>query len=131
MTGREGIWQYRIGGVLCAFAGLFGAAGVGGAALAAHGGENRLVAIAAALSLVHAPALVALAATVRLAPRLIALAGLGIVAGVALFSGDLATRYFTGERLFANAAPSGGMILIAAWLVVAVAGSIVALRRKD
>nr|WP_304363818.1 DUF423 domain-containing protein [Jiella sp. LLJ827] len=110
---------------------MLGAAGVGGAALAAHGGENRLVAIAAALALVHAPALVALAALVLHAPRLIGLAGFGIVVGVALFSGDLATRYFTGDRLFTNAAPSGGMILIAAWLLLAVTGCVIALRRKD
>ena len=45
----------------------------------------------------------------------------GWVLGAALFSGDLALRAFTGHRLFAMAAPTGGVILIAAWLALAVA----------
>jgi uncharacterized membrane protein YgdD (TMEM256/DUF423 family) len=43
------------------------------------------------------------------------------VLGAALFSGDIALRAFAGHRLFAMAAPSGGVILIAAWLAMAVA----------
>jgi uncharacterized membrane protein YgdD (TMEM256/DUF423 family) len=50
---------------------------------------------------------------------LVALAGW--VIGAALFSGDLALRAFAGHRLFAMAAPSGGFILIAAWLALAAA----------
>jgi uncharacterized membrane protein YgdD (TMEM256/DUF423 family) len=47
------------------------------------------------------------------------------VLGATLFSGDIALRALAGHRLFAMAAPSGGMILIAAWL--ALAGAAVAL----
>lgn len=108
--------------LLIVFSGLFGAAGVAGAALAAHGGDTRLVAIAAAIALVHAPALLALAALRPVMPRLAALAGVLIIVGTMLFSGDLAARVVWGERLFANAAPLGGMILIGAWLVTAIAG---------
>jgi uncharacterized membrane protein YgdD (TMEM256/DUF423 family) len=52
---------------------------------------------------------------------LLILALAGWVLGAALFSGDLALRAFTGHRLFAMAAPAGGIILIAAWLALAAA----------
>src|ERR1039458_6872918 len=58
---------------------------------------------------------------------LIALAGL--VLGDSLFSCDVALRAVAGYRLFAMAAPTGGTILIAAWLAIAVA-NIVALVRN-
>lgn len=101
-------------------AGLFGALGVSGAALAAHGGDNRFIAIAAAIALVHAPALLALAAMPRDLLRLRTVSGLLLVLGTVLFSGDLAARTFLGDRLFENAAPAGGMILIGGWLLVIV-----------
>jgi len=43
------------------------------------------------------------------------------VLGAVLFSGDIALRAFAGHRLFPFAAPSGGFILIAAWLALAAA----------
>ena len=46
-----------------------------------------------------------------------------------LFSGDLAARIAWGERLFANAAPLGGTLLIAGWLSVGAAGIGLAIRR--
>lgn len=115
---------------LVGFAGLFGAAGVAGAAVAAHGGGNaQLAATAAAIALVHAPSLLGLAAFVSRMPRLAPLSGLLIILGTLLFSGDLAARIVWGVRLFANAAPIGGTLLIAGWLVVAVAGIVLAIRR--
>ncbi|HEX2018613.1 MAG TPA: DUF423 domain-containing protein [Aurantimonas sp.] len=108
--------------LLILFAGLFGAAGVAGAAMAAHGGEVRLVATAAAIALVHAPALLALAALRPHLRRWADAGGLVMIAGVLLFSGDLATRVLLGDRLFANAAPIGGGLLIAAWLIVTASG---------
>ncbi|MCW7543167.1 DUF423 domain-containing protein [Aurantimonas litoralis] len=112
------------------FAGLFGAAGVAGAAVAAHGGGNaQLAATAAAIALVHAPSLLGLAAFVSRMPRLAPLSGLLIIVGTLLFSGDLAARIGWGERLFANAAPLGGTLLIAGWLFVAAAGVGLAMRR--
>jgi uncharacterized membrane protein YgdD (TMEM256/DUF423 family) len=50
------------------------------------------------------------------------------VLGAALFSGDIAMRAFAAHRLFPMAAPSGGFILIAAWLALA-AAAIVGLSR--
>ncbi len=44
------------------------------------------------------------------------------VLGGVLFSGDIAMRAFLGHRLFAMAAPSGGVILIIGWLALAAAG---------
>jgi uncharacterized membrane protein YgdD (TMEM256/DUF423 family) len=38
-----------------------------------------------------------------------------------LFSGNIALRAFAGQRLFAMAAPSGGIILTLGWLALAVA----------
>jgi uncharacterized membrane protein YgdD (TMEM256/DUF423 family) len=46
---------------------------------------------------------------------------IGWVVGAALFSGDLALRAFAGHRLFAFAAPAGGIVLIAAWLALVAA----------
>ncbi|WP_062219409.1 DUF423 domain-containing protein [Aureimonas sp. D3] len=102
------------------FAGLFGAAGTGGAAYAAHGGgDASLAAIAAAIAFVHAPALLALGlGGERL--RGAAWPIFGMIIGVVLFSGDLAMRVATGDRLFFNAAPTGGSILILSWLLVSV-----------
>lgn len=112
--------------VLILAAGLSGAAGVAFAALAAHGtGEARLMASAAEIALVHAPSLLGLAALPEGALRFRLAAGLLLAAGVILFSGDLAARFFNGGRLFVDAAPTGGTLLIIGWLVVA-AGAIAA-----
>ena len=121
-----------LSGLFIVFAGLFGAAGVAGAALAAHVAEgDRLVAIAASMALIHAPALLGLAAILARAPRLLGLAGAAMMVGVVLFSGDLAMRASTGASLFANAAPTGGTMLIAGWLLTALAGVAAMFRRQD
>ncbi|MEH6718047.1 MAG: DUF423 domain-containing protein [Aurantimonas endophytica] len=114
--------------LLVLFAGLFGAAGVAGAALAAHGGDVRLVATAAAIALVHAPALLGLAALRPFLGRWADTGGLVMIVGTLLFSGDLAARVVLGDRLFANAAPIGGGLLIAAWSIAALSGLVQALR---
>ncbi|HZS64129.1 MAG TPA: hypothetical protein VFA53_06495 [Xanthobacteraceae bacterium] len=38
-----------------------------------------------------------------------------------MFSADVALRAFVGHRLFPMAAPAGGIILLAGWLIVAAA----------
>ena len=116
--------------VLIIAAGLFGMLGVGGAAVAAHGGDDRFVAIAAAIALVHAPVFLALAALPRDLLRWRAASGLLLIAGTLLFSGDLAARRFLGDRLFENAAPAGGMILIGGWLLVVLGAVLAAARHK-
>jgi len=98
-----------------ALAGLLGAAGVATAAAANHGGDPNL-AIAANFLLFHAPALIGLSLVPR--SRLVTLAGYVLVAGLAVFCGDLAVRSLTGNALFPMAAPTGGGGLILGWLLV-------------
>ena len=101
-------------------AGLCGALGTAGAAVAAHGGDPRLVGTAAAVALVHAPAFLALGllAPGRIAFPIVPILLLGI--GTVLFSGDLAVRAFLAGRLFPSAAPMGGMLLMLGWLSIIV-----------
>lgn len=98
--------------------GLMGAVGIGLSAAASHVDDPRGLAAAATVCLANAPALIALHAargTLRLAP----LAALVIAIGAILFTGDMLLRHFQGIRLFAMAAPTGGVTMILGWLVVA------------
>lgn len=107
--------------VLVFLGGLAGAAGVALSAAAAHSGGGNM-ATAASFLLMHAPALLALSliATSRIARY----GGFIIALGLILFCGDLLARQFLGSRLFPYAAPSGGMMMIGGWLVVAISALI-------
>ena len=110
--------------LLLLFAGLMGAAGVALTAAAAHAAPGAGLESAAYMLLFHAAAIVGGAALLDrdvLArwPLLIAL--VGWVLGAALFSGDITLRAFTGNRLFAMAAPTGGIILILGWVMLSLA----------
>jgi uncharacterized membrane protein YgdD (TMEM256/DUF423 family) len=48
-------------------------------------------------------------------------AAVGFVLGASLFAGDLTLRHYAGNGLFPMAAPTGGTLLIASWLALAVA----------
>ena len=50
-------------------------------------------------------------------------AACGFVIAAALFAGDLTLRQYAGHSLFPLAAPTGGTLLIASWLVLAVAAA--------
>ena len=50
-------------------------------------------------------------------------AGIGFVLAAALFAGDLTMRHFAGHGLFPMAAPTGGTLLIASWLALALAAA--------
>lgn len=102
--------------ILVLGAGLLGAAGVALLAAAAHAGGDNLD-TAAAFMLAHAPALLAIGLLGK--GRILAIAGLVLLAGVALFSGDLVMRDLVGTRLFPMAAPTGGTLTILGWLGVA------------
>jgi uncharacterized membrane protein YgdD (TMEM256/DUF423 family) len=117
--------------VLIALAGLMGAAGVVLLAAAAHAAPGAGLESAGQMLLFHAAAVVA--ATTALYQGLLLRPGgigaaIGFIVGAALFSGDIAMRAFAGHRLFPFAAPSGGFILIASWLVLAVAALLVLVR---
>ncbi len=110
--------------ILIAIVGLMGASGVMLAAAGAHAAPNAGLESAAYMLLFHAAAILGGAALARqgLLWRPLALGVLfGWVVGAALFSGDVAMRAFVGHRLFAMAAPTGGVILIAAWLALVAA----------
>ncbi len=108
-------------------AGLMGAAGVVLAALAAHAQPGSGLDSAAQMLLFHALAVVgcsALSESGRLWRSAALVAMVGWVLGGVLFSTDIAMRAFLGHRLFPMAAPTGGALLIASWLVFALAAAV-------
>lgn len=110
--------------LLIAIAALFGAAGVVLTAAGAHAKPGTGLDSAGYMLLFHAPA--AIAACAGIAAGLIGrttglVAVVVLLTGVALFAGDLALRAYTGHRLFPMAAPTGGMVMIGGWVLLAVA----------
>ncbi len=102
--------------ILVFAAGLCGAAGIALSAAASHRG-GAFTGTAAGFLMWHAP--VFLAVGLIGAGRVLRAACLMLVAGLALFAGDLLARDFLGIRLFPFAAPAGGTLLIAGWLAIA------------
>ena len=118
--------------LLVILAGLLGAAGVILAAAGAHAAPNAGLDGAAYLLLFQAAAVLggtALAQQGLLWRPLALVVLIGWIAGAALFAGDIALRAFAGHRLFAFAAPTGGVILIGAWLVLVLAAIVALLQR--
>jgi uncharacterized membrane protein YgdD (TMEM256/DUF423 family) len=112
--------------VLVGLGGLMGACGVILAALSAHGADASRLAPASSMLLFHAAAVLATIALAVRGPISAAFAlvpAWGFVAGSTLFAGDLALRQFAGHPLFPLAAPTGGTLLIASWLALAVAAA--------
>jgi len=110
--------------IFIALAGLMGAAGIALAAASAHAAPGAGLDSAAYMLLFHATALIGGAALIQQGVLWRPLAFIVLAAwvvGAGLFSGDIAMRAFAGHRLFPFAAPSGGMIMIAAWLALTVA----------
>lgn len=110
--------------ILLALAGLMGAGGIMLAAAGAHAAPNAGLDSAGYMLLFHAAAVLGGVALVQQGALLRPLAFAALIAwvlGAVLFSGDIALRAFAGHRLFPMAAPSGGIILIAAWLLCAAA----------
>lgn len=103
-------------------AGILGFAGVGAAAMSAHAGDDpRLASAVALVCLTHAPALLALGLRAR-GGLVLRIAALLLFVGAAMFSADIALRMFGHGRLFAMAAPAGGMAMMAGWIAVAIGG---------
>ena len=116
--------------ILIALAGLMGAAGVTLAAAGAHGKPGSGLDSAGYLLLIQAVAVIAAVLAARngliaRAPGTLAL--WGFVIGASLFAADVAARAWLGFRLFPFAAPAGGLIQIASWLLLA-AAALVALK---
>ncbi len=99
-------------------AGAMGACGVAAGAAGAHSGAAETLGTASIYLLVHAAAVTGIA--LGRGPDWLALvAATALAAGTAIFAGDLAARALAGARLFPMAAPAGGMIMIAGWLLLA------------
>lgn len=102
--------------VLIFAGGLCGAAGVALSAAAAHGGGGN-TATAASFLIMHAP--VFLAVGLIGGNRVFRTGAFILLVGLLVFAGDLLMRDYAGAKLFPMAAPAGGVLLIAGWLVVA------------
>lgn len=108
--------------IVCA--GIMGAAGVALAAAGAHLPDASRLATAALMLLLHAAAILGATA---LPERGVTQSMLGLIAtagfvlGASLFAGDLAARFFAERGLFPRAAPTGGIVLMLSWLLLAVA----------
>jgi uncharacterized membrane protein YgdD (TMEM256/DUF423 family) len=117
--------------IVIVLAGLMGAGGVALAAAAAHAAPGAGLDGAAYMLLFHAAAVLGGAALMQqgLLWRPLTLLVLAAwIVGCALFAGDIAMRAFASHRLFPMAAPSGGVILIVAWLALAAAAIAAATR---
>jgi uncharacterized membrane protein YgdD (TMEM256/DUF423 family) len=116
----------RIHRILIGLAAIMGADGVMLAAASAHQADASRLASASSMLLFHATAVLA---TVALADRGLIHVRIGIVAAfgfivaASLFAGDLTLRQYAGHGLFPFAAPTGGTLLIASWLMLAVAAA--------
>jgi uncharacterized membrane protein YgdD (TMEM256/DUF423 family) len=112
--------------ILIALAAVMGACGVMLAAASAHLPDTSRLGSASSMLLFHATAVLG---TVVLADRMIVHVGIGLAAAFgfviagALFAGDLTLRQYAGHGLFPFAAPTGGTLLIASWLAVAIAAA--------
>ena len=119
----QGSRMFRI---LVILAALMGADGVILAAGAAHLPDASRLASASSMLLFHA---LAVCAAVALTERDIlhraigSAAAWGFVIAASLFASDLTMRQYAGHGLFPMAAPTGGTLLIASWLVLAVAAA--------
>ena len=97
--------------------GVFGLAGVAMLASGAHASGGSMT-IAGQMLLFHAPAVMAATLARKmdyLHARLAQIALAVLIIGVALFSADLALRASQGIKLFAMAAPLGGILTMAGW----------------
>jgi uncharacterized membrane protein YgdD (TMEM256/DUF423 family) len=112
--------------ILIVLAAVMGADGVILAAASAHQADAARLASASSMLLFHACAVLATVALIERAlvdVKIGLAAAFGFVIASALFAGDLTLRQYAGHGLFPMAAPTGGTLLIASWLVLAVAAA--------
>jgi uncharacterized membrane protein YgdD (TMEM256/DUF423 family) len=117
----------RWSAVLVGISGLMGAAGVGLAAWAAHRGGGDMLMTAALFLILHASAVAGMALAAR--TRLPLASASALAWGSILFSGDLALRFTMNLKPWAQAAPTGGIIMILGWLGL-VAAAVTMFRRR-
>jgi uncharacterized membrane protein YgdD (TMEM256/DUF423 family) len=109
--------------------GLAGCAGVVLGALSAHLLKQRIepaglatLETVSAYLLIHGLLLVVIGALAESTPGSVSIriAGVLAAAGIILFCGGLSVSVLSGVRVFATAAPAGGIALMGAWLSIAV-----------
>ena len=118
--------ESRLLRILIILAGAMGADGVMLAAASAHQADAARLAAASSMLLFHATAVLAVAALAGrgiIHVRIGIASAFGFVIAAALFAGDLTLRQYAGHGLFPMAAPTGGTLLIASWLALAVAAA--------
>jgi uncharacterized membrane protein YgdD (TMEM256/DUF423 family) len=118
--------ERRLFRILIVLAAVMGADGIMLAAASAHEPDATRLASASSMLLFHALAVlaaVALAERGVIHIRIGLAAAWGFVIASALFAGDLTMRQYAGHGLFPMAAPTGGMLLIVSWLLLAVAAA--------
>jgi uncharacterized membrane protein YgdD (TMEM256/DUF423 family) len=116
----------RAARILIGLAGIMGADGVILAAASAHGADAARLASASSMLLFHACAVIGTVALIErgiIHARIGMVAACGFVIAAALFATDLTLRQYAGHSLFPFAAPTGGTLLIASWLALAVAAA--------
>jgi uncharacterized membrane protein YgdD (TMEM256/DUF423 family) len=112
--------------ILLVLAGIMGACGVMLAAGSAHLADATRLAAASSMLLFHASAVLGAIALVhrgQINRTIGTVAAIGFVIAASLFAGDLCLRQYAGHGLFPMAAPTGGTLLIASWLVLALAAA--------
>jgi uncharacterized membrane protein YgdD (TMEM256/DUF423 family) len=112
--------------ILIGLSGIMGADGVILAAASAHQADASRLGAASSMLLFHACAVLATVALLErgvIHARIGTVAAWGFVIAAALFATDLALRQYAGHSLFPMAAPTGGTLLIASWLALAVAAA--------
>jgi uncharacterized membrane protein YgdD (TMEM256/DUF423 family) len=112
--------------ILIILAGVMGADGVVLAAASAHQSDATRLAAASSMLLFHATAVLAAVALLErglVHARIGIASAIGFVVAAALFAGDLTLRQYAGHSLFPFAAPTGGTLLIASWLAIALAAA--------
>jgi uncharacterized membrane protein YgdD (TMEM256/DUF423 family) len=118
--------EFRLFRILVILAAIMGADGVILAAASAHQGDAARLVPASSMLLFHATAVLAVVALIERGIVHVnggLVAAFGFVIAATLFAGDLSLRHFAGHSLFPFAAPAGGTLLIASWLVLAVAAA--------
>ncbi|MDX5592632.1 DUF423 domain-containing protein [Pseudovibrio sp. SPO723] len=110
-------------GLGLALGGASGVISILSAAASSHGVGAQLLSTISQMTMLHAGAFIALGLALAVTrSRLLGFALLIIFAGLGLFCGDLAFRFFSGTRLFPMAAPTGGFMMIMGWLLVFLVG---------
>ncbi len=107
-------------------AALMGLAGVALLAAAAHVTGTANVQTAGQMLLFHASVVIGATAARKgghLSDLAARIALTAIILGTALFAADLARRGFANEALFARAAPTGGWLVLAGWLGLALSAA--------